>query len=138
MIAGTDCGFGTFAGIGKIDPDVAYKKLAALVAGAELASWTEPELVTELEELLIERACERLDRRLGHASTIERDWAALAALYARRRRRRTTERPAARGREPRSKPPTPPGPPERVTRHLCTNLRVDVDGPDSAHATDRV
>ncbi len=37
VIAGTDCGFGTFAGIGKIDPDVAYKKLAALVAGAELA-----------------------------------------------------------------------------------------------------
>ena len=38
VIAGTDCGFGTFAGIGKIDPDVAYKKLAALVAGAELVS----------------------------------------------------------------------------------------------------
>ena len=38
VIAGTDCGFGTFAGIGKVDPDVAYKKLASLVAGAELAS----------------------------------------------------------------------------------------------------
>jgi 5-methyltetrahydropteroyltriglutamate--homocysteine methyltransferase len=38
VIAGTDCGFGTFAGIGKIDPEVAYKKLAALVAGAEQAS----------------------------------------------------------------------------------------------------
>jgi 5-methyltetrahydropteroyltriglutamate--homocysteine methyltransferase len=38
VIAGTDCGFGTFAGIGKVDPAVAYKKLAALVAGAELAS----------------------------------------------------------------------------------------------------
>jgi 5-methyltetrahydropteroyltriglutamate--homocysteine methyltransferase len=38
VIAGTDCGFGTFAGIGKIDADIAYKKLAALVAGAELAS----------------------------------------------------------------------------------------------------
>ena len=38
VIAGTDCGFGTFAGIGKIDPDVAYKKLASLVAGTELAS----------------------------------------------------------------------------------------------------
>jgi 5-methyltetrahydropteroyltriglutamate--homocysteine methyltransferase len=37
VIAGTDCGFGTFAGIGKVDPDVAYKKLASLVAGAELA-----------------------------------------------------------------------------------------------------
>ena len=38
VIAGTDCGFGTFAGIGKVDPAVAYKKLASLVAGAELAS----------------------------------------------------------------------------------------------------
>ena len=36
VIAGTDCGFGTFAGIGKVDPAVAYKKLASLVAGAEL------------------------------------------------------------------------------------------------------
>jgi 5-methyltetrahydropteroyltriglutamate--homocysteine methyltransferase len=38
VVAGTDCGFGTFAGIGKIDPEVAFKKLAALSAGAELAS----------------------------------------------------------------------------------------------------
>jgi 5-methyltetrahydropteroyltriglutamate--homocysteine methyltransferase len=38
VVAGTDCGFGTFAGIGKVDPVVAYKKLAALVAGAEIAS----------------------------------------------------------------------------------------------------
>ena len=38
VIAGTDCGFGTFAGIGKVDPAVAYKKLASLVAGAQLVS----------------------------------------------------------------------------------------------------
>jgi 5-methyltetrahydropteroyltriglutamate--homocysteine methyltransferase len=38
VIAGTDCGFGTFAGLGKIDAEIAYKKLASLVAGAELAS----------------------------------------------------------------------------------------------------
>ena len=38
VMAGTDCGFGTFAGIGKIDPAIAYKKLSALVAGAALAS----------------------------------------------------------------------------------------------------
>ena len=38
VIAGTDCGFGTFAGIGKVDPAVAYKKLASLVAGAELVT----------------------------------------------------------------------------------------------------
>jgi 5-methyltetrahydropteroyltriglutamate--homocysteine methyltransferase len=38
VIAGTDCGFGTFAGYGKVDPEVAYKKLAALVDGARIAS----------------------------------------------------------------------------------------------------
>ena len=38
VIAGTDCGFGTFAGYGKIDPDIAFKKLGAMVEGAEIAS----------------------------------------------------------------------------------------------------
>jgi 5-methyltetrahydropteroyltriglutamate--homocysteine methyltransferase len=38
VIAGTDCGFGTFAGYGKIDPDVTWKKLAALGEGARLAA----------------------------------------------------------------------------------------------------
>jgi 5-methyltetrahydropteroyltriglutamate--homocysteine methyltransferase len=37
IVAGTDCGFGTFAGYGKIDPAVAWKKLAALRAGADIA-----------------------------------------------------------------------------------------------------
>jgi 5-methyltetrahydropteroyltriglutamate--homocysteine methyltransferase len=38
VIAGTDCGFGTFAGIGKMDPGISYLKLSALVEGARLAS----------------------------------------------------------------------------------------------------
>jgi 5-methyltetrahydropteroyltriglutamate--homocysteine methyltransferase len=38
VIAGTDCGFGTFAGYGKIDPDIAFKKLGAMVEGAAIAS----------------------------------------------------------------------------------------------------
>jgi 5-methyltetrahydropteroyltriglutamate--homocysteine methyltransferase len=38
VIASTDCGFGTFAGIGRVDPDVAYMKLASLVEGAAIAS----------------------------------------------------------------------------------------------------
>ena len=38
IIAGTDCGFGTFAGIGKMDAEISYKKLAMLVEGAALAS----------------------------------------------------------------------------------------------------
>ena len=37
VIASTDCGFGTFAGYGKIDPAVAWKKLAALREGADIA-----------------------------------------------------------------------------------------------------
>ena len=38
VIAGTDCGFGTFAGLSRVDPGVAYKKLGALAEGAALAS----------------------------------------------------------------------------------------------------
>lgn len=38
IMAGTDCGFGTFAGIGKMDAAISYKKLGALTQGAALAS----------------------------------------------------------------------------------------------------
>lgn len=38
VIAGSDCGFGTFAGFGAVDPDIAYAKLKALSDGATLAS----------------------------------------------------------------------------------------------------
>lgn len=38
VIGGTDCGFGTFAGFGPVDPDIAYLKLRSLTAGAEIAS----------------------------------------------------------------------------------------------------
>jgi 5-methyltetrahydropteroyltriglutamate--homocysteine methyltransferase len=38
VIAGSDCGFGTFAGFGSVDPDIAYAKLGALAEGAKLAS----------------------------------------------------------------------------------------------------
>lgn len=34
VIAGSDCGFGTFAGFGAVDPDIAYAKLGALAEGA--------------------------------------------------------------------------------------------------------
>lgn len=34
VIAGSDCGFGTFAGFGAVDPDIAYAKLQALSDGA--------------------------------------------------------------------------------------------------------
>jgi 5-methyltetrahydropteroyltriglutamate--homocysteine methyltransferase len=38
VLAGTDCGFGTFAGIGKMDAQISYAKLAALAQGARRAS----------------------------------------------------------------------------------------------------
>lgn len=37
VIASSDCGFGTFAGFGAVDPDIAYAKLAALSEGARIA-----------------------------------------------------------------------------------------------------
>ena len=36
VIGSSDCGFGTFAGFGAIDPDIAYAKLSALTHGASL------------------------------------------------------------------------------------------------------
>ena len=38
LMAGTDCGFSTFAGFGNVDENIVYKKLEALVEGAEIAS----------------------------------------------------------------------------------------------------
>ena len=38
VIAGTDCGFSTFAGHGQVDPEIVYAKLATLAEGAAIAS----------------------------------------------------------------------------------------------------
>ena len=38
VMAGSDCGFGTFAGFGSVDPDIAYAKLQAMSDGAALVS----------------------------------------------------------------------------------------------------
>ncbi len=43
VMAGTDCGFGTFAGFGAVHPPIAYAKLKSMAQGAEMASaelWT--------------------------------------------------------------------------------------------------
>jgi 5-methyltetrahydropteroyltriglutamate--homocysteine methyltransferase len=43
VIAGTDCGFASFAGFGVVDPEITYAKLRALSEGARIASerlWT--------------------------------------------------------------------------------------------------
>jgi len=38
LMAGTDCGFSTFAGFGNVDENIVYKKLESLVIGTDLAS----------------------------------------------------------------------------------------------------
>lgn len=38
VLAGTDCGFGTFAGFGAVHPDIAWAKLRSLAGGARIAS----------------------------------------------------------------------------------------------------
>ncbi len=38
LMAGTDCGFSTFAGFGNVDENIVYKKLESLVVGSRLAS----------------------------------------------------------------------------------------------------
>jgi 5-methyltetrahydropteroyltriglutamate--homocysteine methyltransferase len=38
VIAGTDCGFASFAGFGRVDPDIVFAKLASLADGAEIAT----------------------------------------------------------------------------------------------------
>ena len=38
VIAGTDCGFGTFAGFGAVDGEIAWAKLRTLAEGAQIAS----------------------------------------------------------------------------------------------------
>jgi 5-methyltetrahydropteroyltriglutamate--homocysteine methyltransferase len=38
VIAGTDCGFASFATLHTVDPDIAWRKLESLVRGAEIAT----------------------------------------------------------------------------------------------------
>ncbi len=38
VMAGSDCGFGTFAGFGAVDPDIAWAKLKTMAEGAALVS----------------------------------------------------------------------------------------------------
>ena len=40
VMAGSDCGFGTFAGFGAVHPDIAYAKLKAMAEGAAMATQT--------------------------------------------------------------------------------------------------
>ena len=88
------------------------------------------------DALLIERICERLVIDSARFND-ERQWAALAGLYT---ADGAVVRPNGQRLEGRAaiEAAYAAGSPDRVTRHLCTNLRVDVDGPDAAHATTTV
>jgi uncharacterized protein (TIGR02246 family) len=92
--------------------------------------------VNPTDALLIERACERLIVDSA-AFNDRREWAALAGLYT---PDGAVVRPNGQRLDGREAIQTAyaAGPPDRVTRHLCANLRVDVDGPDAAHATTTV
>jgi uncharacterized protein (TIGR02246 family) len=92
--------------------------------------------VNAFDELLIGRACERL---IADSAVFndQREWAALAALYTpdgvvvRPNGQRLDGRAAIEA-------AYAGGAADRVTRHLCANVRVDVDDADSAHATTTV
>jgi 5-methyltetrahydropteroyltriglutamate--homocysteine methyltransferase len=38
VMAGTDCGFGTWSGFAAVDPDICWAKLASLAEGARIAA----------------------------------------------------------------------------------------------------
>jgi 5-methyltetrahydropteroyltriglutamate--homocysteine methyltransferase len=38
VLAGTDCGFGTFAGFGPVHPSICWEKMRSLAEGAAIAS----------------------------------------------------------------------------------------------------
>jgi 5-methyltetrahydropteroyltriglutamate--homocysteine methyltransferase len=137
VLAATDCGFGTFAGIGRVDPDVVLKKLASLVAGAALATSGYKKLVDpEPGPVLVERACERLVIDSA-AHNDAKDWAALAALYTPDARLERPSGQVVEGREA-IEAAYRAGPADRRSRHVCTNIRVVIDGPRAASATTTV
>jgi hypothetical protein len=84
----------------------------------------------------IERDCERLIVESARFNDL-REWAALAGLYT---PTGVVVRPNGQRLEGREaiESAYAAGSPDRVTRHLCTNVRVDVDGPNAAHATTTV
>jgi uncharacterized protein (TIGR02246 family) len=92
--------------------------------------------VNELDVLLIERACLRV---IVDSATFNdrKDWRALAALYT---DDGVVVRPNGQRLEGRAaiEAAYAAGSPDRVTRHLCSNMRVEVDGPDAARVTTAV
>ena len=147
VIAATDCGFGTFAGIGRVEPEVVFAKLASLVEGAGLArerynrtaAASKPDrgaAGSADQRAAIEQACHRLVLDSA-AYNDNKDWTALASLYTTDAR---LERPSGQVIEGRAaiEDSYRAGPADRRARHVCTNIQVVVDDDISASATTTV
>jgi 5-methyltetrahydropteroyltriglutamate--homocysteine methyltransferase len=78
VIAGTDCGFATFASSDELDPGIVWAKLAALVKGAEIAS----------KRLRSQPAKKAAARRKVKAKPVARKSKAAPAKRAKKRARR--------------------------------------------------
>jgi len=89
-------------------------------------------MTTDLVTLLAERACERLVIDSARHNDV-RDWTALARLYTPDAR---LVRPSGQVVDGRAaiEESYRLSPPDRRTRHVCTNIRVSVDGADTASA----
>jgi ketosteroid isomerase-like protein len=87
----------------------------------------------DLAALLAEQACERLVLESA-AHNDGRDWAALAELYTPDARLVRPSGHAVDGRDA-IQANYQQGPADRRTRHVCTNIRVVIDGEDAASAT---
>jgi uncharacterized protein (TIGR02246 family) len=87
--------------------------------------------MNDIERLVVERACERVVIASATCNDA-RDWAGHAALYT---PDGVVVRPNGQRLEGRAaiEAGYAAAPAERVTRHLCTNLRVEVASPDEAH-----
>ena len=88
------------------------------------------------DALQIEHACARLIVDSARFNDL-REWTALAGLYT---AAGVVVRPNGQRLEGRTaiEAAYAAGSQDRVTRHLCTNVRVDIDGPGAAHATTTV
>jgi uncharacterized protein (TIGR02246 family) len=88
--------------------------------------------VNDVERMLAERACERVVVATATCND-RRDWQGLAALYS---PDGVVVRPNGQRVEGRAaiEAAYAAGPPDRVTRHMCTNVVVDVVSDDEAHA----
>lgn len=89
-------------------------------------------MTTEVATWVARRACERLIVESA-AHNDERDWSAFAGVFAENALVRRPNGQECRGRSEIERSYSA-SPPDRRTRHICTNIRVDLTDPDRARA----